>query len=207
MKMKKSFINLLTIAILFFATLAVAETEKSPKTDVDTKESKLEWRGKKLTGEHYGNISIQSGQLAFNGNKLTGGSFVIDMNSITCLDLTSEEYNKKLVGHLKSDDFFSTSNFPTAKFDITKVEHKGGENYSITGNLTIKGITHPLTFPASVSNKDGKSTATASIVFDRSKYNVKYGSKTFFESIGDKVIYDDVELKVELVTSTTVAKK
>lgn len=206
--MKKPFFKLFILSALFIFSEAVfAGKDKTSKSDVDLKASKVEWKGKKLTGEHFGNISLSNGQLLFDGNKLTGGSFTIDMNSITCLDLTDEEYNKKLIGHLKSDDFFSVSSFPTSKFEITKVTHKGGDKYEITGNLTIKGITHPLTFPAVVTNKDGKVTATAEMKFDRSKYNVKYGSKSFFENIGDKIIYDDVEMKVSLVTTSALATK
>lgn len=205
--MKKSFLGLFILPALFlFSATVFAGNDKSSKSDVDLKASKVEWKGKKLTGEHYGNISLSNGQLLFKGSKLTGGSFTIDMNSITDLDLTDAEYNQKLVGHLKSDDFFSVEKFPTSKFDITKVKHKGGDKYEITGNLTIKGITHPLSFPATVTNKDGKVRATADLKFDRSKYNVKYGSKTFFENIGDKIIYDDVELKVDLVTSAVANK-
>lgn len=204
--MKKSIFGLFILAAMLFSTLVNAGTENS-QSEVDVKASKLEWKGKKIGGEHYGNVALVNGQLKLNGGKLTGGSFVIDMNSITNIDITDEEYNQKLIGHLKSDDFFATDKFPTAKFVITKVEHQGGDNYNVSGNLTIKDITHPITFPATVTTKNGKTTATANLTFDRSKFNVKYASKSFFASIGDKVIYDDVEMKITLVTSSTVANK
>jgi polyisoprenoid-binding protein YceI len=172
---------------------------------IDTNASQVEWTGKKLTGEHYGFINISKGNLEFKGSKLSGGSFELDMNSITCTDIKDEKSNTRFVNHLKSDDFFSVDLFPVSKFEITKAVHKGSENYEITGNLTIKEITHPLTFSAVVSNKEGKVTATANLKFDRSKYNVKFGSKSFFENIGDKLVYDDVEMKVKLVSSLSLA--
>lgn len=207
--MKKGLLSFLSLAfVVAFSQVSIAGVEKDvKKAEIDLKESQVEWKGKKLTGEHYGTISLKSGQLLLDGNKLTGGSFEIDMTSINNTDLTDEDSNKKLVGHLKSEDFFSVENHPTSKFEITKVEHKGGEKYNLTGNLTIKGITHPISFPATVSNKGGKVIAVADMKFDRSKYDVKYGSKSFFDNIGDKVIYDEVEMKVNLVSANTVAVK
>ncbi len=207
--MKKGLLNFLSLAILLaFSNLAIAGNEKDvKKAEIDLKASKVEWKGKKLTGEHHGTILLKSGQLLFDENKLSGGAFEIDMTSINNLDLTDTDSNKKLVGHLKSDDFFSVANHPTSKFEITKVEHKSGDSYNLTGNLTIKGITHPITFPATISNKDGKVSAVADIKFDRSKYDVRFGSKTFFDNIGDKVIYDEVELKVNLISSNSLAVK
>jgi polyisoprenoid-binding protein YceI len=207
--MRKSFLIYMSLVLVLGITNQVlANNDKNgSKKEVDITASKVEWKGKKLIGEHVGNVSLKSGQLSFEGSILKGGSFVLDMNSITNLDLTDAGYNKKLVNHLKSEDFFSVNNFPTANFEITKAEQKGGDNYLITGNLTIKGITHPLSFPAKISNKDGIVTAIAEMKFDRSKYNVKYGSKSFFENIGDNIIYDDVEMKINLITSGKVAAK
>jgi polyisoprenoid-binding protein YceI len=144
-------------------------------------------------GSHEGTISLKSAGLIYEGKKLTGGSFVIDMTSITCTDLTGE-YKSNLEGHLKSDDFFSISNYPTANLVITKVSKTTKDNYNISAKLTIKGITQNIDFVAKVNGK----TLSTTLVIDRTKFNIKYGSGSFFDSLGDNMIYDDFELKVKL---------
>jgi polyisoprenoid-binding protein YceI len=180
------------LVLAFTLTTAVfAESQK-----VDVAKSAVKWLGKKVTGEHTGTIALKEGTLEVNGGKVTGGKVVIDMNSIVDTDLTDAGMNGKLVGHLKSDDFFGVTAFPTAELVITKVE---GSNFS--GNLTIKGVTNPTSFTATAS-KDGKSTVyKGTITIDRSKYNVRYGSKSFFDNLGDKVIYDEFTLDFSLVVS------
>lgn len=189
MKTIKSF-GLLVLAI----TLTTAVFAASQKVDVT--KSTVKWLGKKVTGEHTGTISVKEGTLEVTGGKVTGGKVVIDMNSIVNEDIKDAGMNGKLVGHLKSDDFFGVATFPTAELVINKVE---GNNFS--GNLTIKGITNPTSFTATAS-KDGNSTVyKGTITIDRSKYNVKYGSKSFFDNLGDKVIYDEFTLDFNLVVS------
>lgn len=161
---------------------------------VDAAKSKLEWKGEKVTGAHNGTINIKEGSLQFDKDKLVGGAFKIDMTTIINLDLESEQWNKKLVDHLNSDDFFSTEKHPVADFQITSVAHKDGNMYSITGDMTIKGITHAITFDAMVM----KNKAEATILLDRTKWNVRYGSGKFFEGLGDRMIYDEFEMKVSL---------
>lgn len=162
---------------------------------IDTQTSKLIYVGKKVASSHTGEIKLQSGALKFDDKKnLTGGDFVIDMNSITNTDIENAEYNGKFLGHIKSDDFFSTDKFKTSELKITKVEKQKGNNYKLTGDLTIKGKTAPVTFDAVVAND----TATAKVVFDRTKYGVQYNSGKFFQSLGDKLILDEVELNVAL---------
>ncbi|HSI91554.1 MAG TPA: YceI family protein [Adhaeribacter sp.] len=185
-----------------------AKTEKAVKADktlkVNTAASKLVWNGKKVTGEHTGNINIASGNLLIAKNRLVGGTFDIDMNSITATDITDAEYNGKFIGHMKSDDFFATDKHPKATFKITslapiKGAKPGADNYNVTGNLTIKGITNAVTFPATVKVEGNKATAKGTATIDRTKYDIKYGSKSFFESIGDKAIYDDFTLNFNVV--------
>jgi polyisoprenoid-binding protein YceI len=179
---------------------------QTQKAEVDLKKSSVEWTGKKLTGEHYGNVALTKGELLFKDIKLSGGSFEIDMTSITCSDISDDKSNKRLVDHLKSEDFFAVAKFPTAKFVITKADLTGTNNYNISGDLTIKGITHTITFPATVNIVSGVTSATATIVFDRSKYDIKFGSQSFFENLGDKLVYDDVEMKINLVADLPGAK-
>ena len=159
----------------------------------------MNWNGKKVTGEHSGTVGLQGGTMSVENGKLTGGQFVFDMNSIKNTDLTDAGYNAKFIGHMKSDDFFSTTKHPTSTFTITKVTPKGGNAYDITGNMTIKGITNAVTFPATVKMNGNMIEADGKATLDRTKYDIKYGSKSFFESIGDKAIYDDFTVEMKLV--------
>ncbi|HMR44608.1 MAG TPA: YceI family protein [Saprospiraceae bacterium] len=166
---------------------------------VNTKTSKLAWKAYKVTGAHEGFIQIKDGSLQFADGVLTGGNFVIDMTTITCTDLEGE-WNQKLVGHIKSDDFFGVESHPTAKFVITKAIPYGTPgSYKIVGDLTIKGKTNQIKFNANVKDSNGAVNAEAKIVVDRSDYDVRYGSGSFFDSLGDKTIYDEFDLTVNLV--------
>lgn len=182
----------LIIATALMSTVsAFAKTEK---IEVDPAASKVVWLGKKVTGEHTGEVKVQSGNLEFDGAAFKGGEFTVDMTSITNTDLADAEYNKKLVGHLNSDDFFATDKNKTAKFVAKSVSKVKGDTYKVTGDLTIKGKTATNTFNADVT----KSGATGVIKFDRTKYDVKYGSGKFFQGLGDKMINDEVQLTVTL---------
>jgi polyisoprenoid-binding protein YceI len=185
---------ILSAVILGFASLTNAVAAPKPVA-VSTSASKVVWLAKKVTGEHNGTVAISKGSLDVDGNKLVGGSFTIDLKSIVCKDLTDPTYNQKFITHISSGDFFEVEKFPTANFVITKVVGN-----QISGNMTVKGITKAITFPAQISVTGGKVAATANITLDRTDYNIKYGSKKFFESIGDKAIYDDFALTVSLVS-------
>jgi hypothetical protein len=166
---------------------------------VNTQSSSIIWTGYKVTGKHTGNINIKNAILKIESGLLTGGSFEIDMNSITDTDMEGE-YAGKLVGHLKSDDFFGVYTYPTATFVITKAiaqDTKG--NYKILGNLTLKGITKEEKFFANLEEANGMIKAAGMIKIDRAKYNIKYGSGSFFDGLGDKTIYDEFDLQVSLV--------
>ncbi|TPE42605.1 YceI family protein [Pontibacter mangrovi] len=181
----------------------VAAPAKARAYKVDVAKSNLKWHAKKVTGEHFGDIQLQSGELQVNSNKIVGGTFVIDMNSISNTDIKDEGYNAKLVNHLKSDDFFGVEKHPTATFKISSVKPlanaaAGQPNATVTGDLTIKGITNQVSFPATVSVKNGVASAKAEVTVDRSKYDVRYGSKSFFDNLGDKVIYDDFVVTLDV---------
>ncbi|MCB0551512.1 MAG: YceI family protein [Phaeodactylibacter sp.] len=167
---------------------------------VSVEKSNIVWNGYKVTGSHTGNVQLKSGNLDFDGDKLVGGSFEIDMASITCNDLEGE-WAQKLVGHLKSDDFFGVEKYPTAKFVITQVVSRGTPgDYKVVGDITIKGITKQIKFFTNVKNDGGQKVATAEVKVDRSDFNVRFGSGSFFDNLGDKTIYDEFDLKIELVT-------
>lgn len=189
MRTIKSF-GLLVLAFTL-STAVFAGTQK-----VDAAKSTVKWLGKKVTGEHSGTINVKEGSLEVANGKVTGGKVVIDMSSLVNTDLADANWNAKLVGHLKSDDFFGVATYPTADLVITKAE---GTTFS--GNLTIKGITNPVTFTAT-SASEGKSTVyKGTLTIDRSKYNIRYGSKSFFDNLGDKVIYDEFTLDFSLVVT------
>jgi len=190
MKSVKVIIATLTLGLITFSGVA------APKVvNLNKSASSIAWLAKKVTGEHNGTVGISAGALNVDGNKLIGGNFTIDLKTIKDLDLTDPGYNQKLVGHLSSGDFFEVEKFPTASFVITKVAGN-----QVTGNLTVKGITKSITFPAEIAVKGGKVSAKANITIDRTDFNIRYGSKKFFESIGDKAIYDDFALTVSLVS-------
>ncbi|MDX5419388.1 MAG: YceI family protein [Hymenobacteraceae bacterium] len=185
------------------ATTEMASPAKGRVYNVETAASEVKWHAKKMTGEHMGNISLKSGQLNVDKNKVTGGTFVIDMTSLTVTDIKDEGMNGKLVGHLKSDDFFGVDKHPTATFNITEVSPiakaaAGQPNYNVKGNLTIKGITNPVTFPATITVKDGVATAKADVTVDRTKYDIRYRSSNFFENLGDKAIYDEFTVSLNV---------
>lgn len=176
-------------------------TNPSKKEDtfkVDADQSTLVWTGYKVTGSHTGNIKISSGALVTSGETIKTGNVTIDMTSITNTDLEGQ-WSDKLVGHLKSEDFFSTTKNPTSSLKINKVTTDKNGRAQIEGQLTIKGITNSISFPASISKKGDVLVAVATIKVDRTKYNIQYRSESFFENLGDKAIDNNFELQVNLV--------
>lgn len=188
--------------LIFLPILAIVVMSFGKHTEtykVETSSSVIVWTGYKVTGKHTGTVKVQNGTLIVDHGKLVGGSFDIDMNSIKDTDLEGG-MAEKLEGHLKSEDFFGVAKFPTAKYVITKVipqDSKG--NYKIIGNLTIKETTKEVKFMAMATEAAGTVTATGKMVIDRSDFNVKYGSGSFFDGLGDKTIYDEFDLQISLV--------
>ncbi|MFY0606153.1 MAG: YceI family protein [Cyclobacteriaceae bacterium] len=188
-------------AIIFSLASLLSPLEETQATyTVDTDKSQVEWVGKKVTGQHNGTVNLKSGSLDFSAGKLEGGTFTIDMTSLVSTDL-SGEYKGKLEGHLKSDDFFGVENFPTATFVVTKAVPQGPGKYKVVGDITIKGKTEEIQFPVTLEEKDGMITGTADMTIDRSKFDIRYGSGSFFDDLGDKTIYDDFELSVKISAS------
>lgn len=182
------------------ATLKAA-SNSGTSTAVDVNNSIVKWNASKVTGKHNGTVNIKDGTLYVQNGQVTGGNFNIDMNTITVSDLTGES-NQKLTGHLKSNDFFSVESNPTANFAITEIgPGTNGFTNTIKGNLTIKGITKPIQFPANIQVNNGKVTANANFNIDRTEYDIKYGSGKFFEGIGDKAIHDNFNIDLNLVTN------
>lgn len=193
--------NLLSQLMLLLAVSIspVMEMESAQTLTVKKSESTVTWKAKKVTGEHYGKVPLSGANLDYTNGRITGGSFEIDMTSLTVEDITDANSNKRLTDHLKSDDFFSVINHGKSSFKITEAKTNNGKDYEIKGTLTIKGITQPVTFPATVETIGKKVIASAKIIFDRTNYDIKYRSGNYFENLADKLIYDDVELEVKLV--------
>jgi polyisoprenoid-binding protein YceI len=188
--MKNKFLK--NTLILVLAITFVSFTTTSEK-QVNIENSKVTWKGYKVTGSHEGTIVISSGVLKFNDDQLIGGEFAIDMTSITNTDIEGE-YAQKLEGHLKSDDFFGVEAHPTANIVFKTVKASGKNSYTINADLSIKAKTNPVTFEISIYG----SRATASLKVDRTKYDIKYKSSSFFDSLQDKAIYDEFDLIVDL---------
>ncbi|KSA11726.1 YceI family protein [Maribacter dokdonensis] len=191
--MKKSLLSLVFVAVFGFSATATTPID-GEKKEVKVSESKVTWKGYKVTGSHDGNINLKSGHLEMKGKKLVGGEFVVDMTSIVVTDLEAGKGKEKLEGHLKSADFFGVESNPTSKLVFTSVKPMNDNSYTVNGDLTIKGITKPVTLV--VSMFENKASATLKI--DRTKYDIKYGSGSFFDNLGDKAIYDDFDLVVDL---------
>jgi len=192
--MKKT-VSSIFLAVLFGFSATANTAVDNEKKEVNVSQSTVTWKGYKVTGAHDGTMKLKSGHLEMDGKKLVGGAFVVDMTSLTVTDLKAGDGKEKLEGHLKSDDFFGVENHAESKLVFTSVEKLNKSSYTVTGDLTIKGITKPVTLV--VSMFEGKATATLKI--DRAKYDVKYGSGSFFDDLGDKAIYDEFDLVVDLV--------
>lgn len=177
----------------------VPEVNAAKAILIDTQNSKVIWKGFKPGREHYGLISISQGTISVENGNLIGGNFKFDMSSITDLDMPADdEYNAKLVTHLKSADFFDVEKYPTSTFEITEISDLGGD-LNISGNLTIKGTIKNITIPVAMIESDEKVTIKSDIfTIDRTDFNVRYGSKKFFDNLKDKFINDEFELSFEL---------
>ena len=208
--------KLLIPALFAFAVLGatpVASAQKmnsakmatnAPAYAVQPQLSTLGWEGKAVTHGHNGTISFTSGELLVKGNALVGGTVTVDMKSLKATDIKDAESQGKFVGHMTSDDFFGVEKFPTSTFKITSVAPikgaaKDADNATITGQMTIKGVTQTISFPAKVGVKDGMAAASGKVKIDRTKFGLKYGSKSFFDSIGDKAINDDFDLTFNVI--------
>jgi polyisoprenoid-binding protein YceI len=184
-----------TMKFLGMLILAATLTATAQKSEINTSKSTVIWTGNKIGGSHTGGITIKEGYFEVKKGTIIGGKVVIDMNSMTNTDMKDEGYKQKLIGHLKSDDFFGVEKFPTASFTINKQSKLKNGKATVTGALSIKGKTAPITFD--VVQKG--SVYTTQLKVDRSKYDVRYGSKSFFDNIGDKAIDDIFILDIQIV--------
>ncbi len=163
-------------------------------------ETMISWDAKKVVGGHQGTINASTGTLEVKGNKIVGGNFILDINTIKCTDLEDAEKNGKLIGHLKSPDLFDTEKYPNAAFQITNVSEASGKSV-ISGNLTIKGIKKNISFPATVSvSENGAIIKSEQFDIDRTEFDIKYNSGKFADpaKLGDYLIKDNVGIVVSV---------
>ncbi len=181
---------------LLIGTMLISIFAFAQDVPVNTELSELKWTGKKVTGEHWGYIQLKDASLSVKNNKIESGVFKIDMESMDNQDLENEKTNAQLIGHLKSDDFFSVDKYPVATLKIKESTPFKNGFAEIKADLTIKEITHPVSFKAEKLVNGYKTKIT----IDRTKYNVRYGSDKFFDNLGDNMIYDDFVLEVKIIT-------
>lgn len=180
-----------------------AASEVASTQEFSLTSGELKWTGKNVIGEHFGTVAITEGALQADAGQLKGGNFTIDMSSIKVEDITDAEKNGKLVDHLKSPDFFAVDSHKVANFVITAVETMSatdpkGNTHTIAGNLTIKGITRGIKFPAMVRMEAAAMKANAKFDIDRTLWNIRYRSGKFFNDLGDKMINDNITLNINL---------
>ena len=188
------------LSVVVLTTLTAFSTLAN-EFKVDTKASTIKWTAEKVTGGHWGHIDLKSGKLILKDGKLADGEFVTDMTTIAVKDLEPGEYNTKLLNHLKSDDFFSVAKHKEAKYDIRVIKDLGNNKIKVTGDLTIKGIKKQVTFTADYKIENNQIIANAEMIVDRSKFDIRYGSGSFFDNLGDKTIYDEFTLNIKLVAN------
>jgi polyisoprenoid-binding protein YceI len=189
--MKTTFKFIITITL----TLISISFSYSQSLTVNKTQSLIRWYGEELTGKtHFGNLSFKEGQIELQDGLIIGGNFVVNMTSLSVEDLSGGAKGR-LEGHLRSDDFFSVDKYPEATLKITQKAKVEEDVQKLYGELTIKGIKHAVDFSVILVDKK---TATANLTFDRSKYNVRFRSGSFFENLGDKLILDDIRMEVSL---------
>ena len=205
---------LFAIAVLGAVPAASAQKMNSEKMATNAPAYKLQpqlstlgWEGKAVTHGHNGTMNFTDGELLVKGNAVVGGTVTVDMKSMKATDIKDAESHTKFVGHMSADDFFGVDKNPTSTFKIVSVTPlkgaaKDADNATITGDMTIKGVTQRISFPAKVGVKDGVAAASGKVTIDRTKFGLKYGSKSFFDSLGDKAINDEFDL-----TFNVIAKK
>ena len=198
----------LTLVASLALTLGAAANndEGTTRYRVDATASSITWHATKVTGEHMGTVDVTNGYLSITDGELVAANVIANMETIRCTDLEGE-WGDKLVGHLNSDDFFNVSEHKTSSFTLRNIEAldetKGDATHTVTGDFTIRGITKSVTFDAKVADNNGKLSIEGSVVLDRAQFEVKYGSGSFFDNLGDNLIHDNFTVGFNLVANAS----
>ena len=192
--------KLLILSLAFFTLMSFTTVIHQDHVKINTSNSTVKWKGSKVASSHEGNIKLSSGKLILDHGKLVGGEFEIDMTTIVNTDIEDKESRLKLEGHLKNKDFFNVNEHKTASLMITTVKLIEESSYELQADLTIKGITHPVTFQANIAINELNFLARAKIKIDRTKWDIKYNSGSFFDGLGNYLILDEIEFDVFLLS-------
>ena len=200
----KTIVTTLAAALIAVTTFAGNGVPEKATHEVNAEKSAIFWTGKKVTGMHTGTLNLKGGEVIVEKGEPVATTMIMDMKTIDVTDLQGD-MKERLKGHLHSDDFFGTETHPEAIFKSTSFTPiKGAQNrdanYVVKGNLTIKGITNEVEFPAFVAVRENGVIANGKITLDRSKWEIKYGSGSFFDDLGDKTVYDDFDMNFVLST-------
>ena len=197
------FISFRTFLLSSTFALSYTQAQAADVYKVDSTASIVNWKAsKKVGGTHHGQIKLKSGEISLDKEgKLSDGSFSVDMTTISNEDLKDKaEYQKKLVAHLSNEDFFNVAKFPEASFKIKKVTSASKTSAQVSGDLTFIGQTHSIEFPAKIASEKGVLTGSGTVVIDRTKWGLKYGSGNFFKELtADKIINNDFELELKII--------
>jgi len=198
--MKKTIITLFLTSTAFFCLPDLSAQKTTFMGSINVSESSIHWLGKKITGQHEGKINLLSGSLIMENGSLTGGDFIVDMNSLVSTDLKGESA-KKLEGSLRSKEWFDVGKYPQAKLVFTSIVIRDQGLYTVTGDFTIKGKTNPATFELKVNDLE----ATAKVIIDRTLYNILYGSTSLFDNLKGKMInnYFEIDVSLKLLSTKT----
>ena len=198
----------LTLAASLALTLGASANndEGTTRYRVDATASSITWHATKVTGEHMGTVDVTNGYLSMTDGELVAANVIANMETIRCTDLEGE-WGDKLVGHLNSDDFFNVTEHKTSSFTLRNIEAlaetEGDATHTVTGDFTIRGITKSVTFDAKVADNNGKLSIEGSVVLDRAQFEVKYGSGSFFDNLGDNLIHDNFTVGFNLVANAS----
>jgi polyisoprenoid-binding protein YceI len=184
-----------TLMLLFSFSFLFSSDGKAYSIDLEN--TTLKWTANRVTKTHWGYITMKRGHIVIDGKNIISGDFQVDMNSIVVRDMDESPWRTKLENHLKSIDFFNVEKFPTSKLTITKVSFNQGA-FKVMGDLTIRGITHPVEFPAIINFSDSGPRATGQIKIDRTLFDVNFRSGKFFTDLGDKMIYNEFTIDFEI---------
>ncbi|MCG8476307.1 MAG: YceI family protein [Cytophagales bacterium] len=197
----KNFIRSLSFIFLFLGFQSFGQ-DNQEVLDVDPNQSEILWLAKKVTGQHNGHIMLKGGSIIHSDGELKGGAFTVEMNTLKVDDIKNPGKNKKLVHHLKSKDFFETNQYPTANFEITQVTPTGRPNiYRVSGNMSIRNQTQPMSFPVEWKKEGNRYTAKAYLIINRTKFGITYKSGSFFDNLKNRAIDDNFKLDILIRTA------
>jgi len=192
------------VKVVFVCTALLTLIIASDTLYVNIENSNINWIGRKVTGEHSGTLNLSKGWVVMEQDLVIGGKFIFDMTSIKNTDIESPEWKEKLEKHLMAEDFFFVDSFPNAILEIKYhhqiIDDKTGQTNQIIADLTIRGITHEINFPINISHSKSNFYAEGLIDINRTLFNIKYNSGTFFEELGDRMIYDNFTVQISLQT-------